>query len=216
MVVAGEASPVIAGHVYCTAIEGCQEVGDLARVAEWTAALEQWCTRQPGLLAFTGQCSVHRGQLMRLHGQWAGALAELDLACRRYEQVQSPDAAGAAAYERGEVLRLQGDHTAAEEAYADAADRGFDPQPGLMLLWVQRGRSGPARAALARLLDEARGPVQRSRLLPAAVEVLLACGGARGRQGTCRRAGRARRGLRLRGPARRRRGRARCPRAGGR
>ena len=38
-VIAGEASPVVAGHVYCTAIEGCQEISDFGRVAEWTAAL---------------------------------------------------------------------------------------------------------------------------------------------------------------------------------
>ena len=47
-VVAGEASPVIAGHVYCTAIEGCQEISDFGRVAEWTSALERWCAAQPG------------------------------------------------------------------------------------------------------------------------------------------------------------------------
>ena len=39
----GELSPVFAGHVYCTLIEGCQEVSDYGRVAEWTAALHAWC-----------------------------------------------------------------------------------------------------------------------------------------------------------------------------
>ncbi len=175
-VVAGETSPVIAGHVCCTAIEGCQEVGDLARVAEWTAALEQWCDRQPGLLAFTGQRSVHRGQLLRMQGRWTAAIAELELAIRRYEQVQAPDAVGVAAYERGEVLRLRGESAAAEDAYAGAADRGYEPQPGLSLLWAATGRSRAARGAVRRLLGETTGPVQRSRLLPAAVEVLLVCG----------------------------------------
>ena len=53
-VISGETSPFIAGHVYCTAIEGAQEISDFGRVAEWTAALERWCDAQPGLLAFTG------------------------------------------------------------------------------------------------------------------------------------------------------------------
>ena len=47
-VIAGEASPIIAGHVYCTAIEGCQEISDFARIAEWTSALERWCRRSRG------------------------------------------------------------------------------------------------------------------------------------------------------------------------
>lgn len=174
-VVAEETSPVFAGHVYCTAIEGCQEVGDVARMAEWTAALEQWCARQPGLLAFTGQCAVHRGQLMRLRGDWPGALEELALAARRYEQEHAPDAIGLAAYEAGEVRRLRGEHAAAEAAYERAADHGHEPQPGLALLWVSLGRTAAARSAVERLLDETSGPVQRARLLPSAVEVLLAC-----------------------------------------
>lgn len=128
-VVAGEASPVVAGHVFCTAIEGCQEISDFGRVAEWTAALERWCAAQPGLLAFTGQCAVHRGQLLRLHGEWQQALDEFEHATRRYQEVHSPDAAGLAAYEAGEVLRLRGDLDEADAAYERAADSGFDLQP---------------------------------------------------------------------------------------
>lgn len=175
-VIAGEASPVVAGHVYCTAIEGCQEISDFGRVAEWTAALERWCAAQPGLLTFTGQCAVHRGQLLRLHGEWQQALEEFEHATRRYQEVNAPDAAGLAAYEAGEVLRLRGDHAEADAAYERAADRGFDPQPGLALLWTSRGQGAAALAAVQRLLMEADGPVQRCRLLPAAVEVLLDAG----------------------------------------
>jgi DNA-binding CsgD family transcriptional regulator/tetratricopeptide (TPR) repeat protein len=175
-VIAGETSPIVAGHVYCTAIEGCQEISDFPRVAEWTAALERWCADQPGLLAFTGQCAVHRGQLLRLRGEWEPALAELELACRRYQEVDSPDAAGLALYEAAELRRLRGEHEAAEEAYQQAADHGFDPQPGLALLWLARDQPTAARSAVQRVLGEVHGPVQRCRLLPGAVEVLLGCG----------------------------------------
>ncbi|QBR92272.1 helix-turn-helix transcriptional regulator [Nocardioides euryhalodurans] len=174
-VVAGETSPIIAGHVYCTAIEGCQEISDFARMAEWTSALERWCAAQPGLLAFTGQCAVHRGQLLRQRGEWSAALDELELASRRYREVGSPDAAGLAAYEAGDVHRLRGDTDEADAAYQRAADHGFDPQPGLALLWLSRGRTEAARGAIDRLLAEG-GPVQRCRVLPAAVEVLVASG----------------------------------------
>ncbi|MGY0390829.1 LuxR C-terminal-related transcriptional regulator [Nocardioides sp. WG-D5] len=175
-VIAGEASPVVAGHVYCTAIEGCQEISDFGRVAEWTAALERWCAAQPGLLAFTGQCAVHRGQLLRLHGEWQRALEEFEHATRRYREVNAPDAVGLAAYEAGEVLRLRGEYAEAYAAYERAADSGFDPQPGLALLWSARGEGAAALAAIDRLLAETGGDVQRCRLLPAAVDVLVDAG----------------------------------------
>jgi DNA-binding CsgD family transcriptional regulator len=175
-VIAGETSPIVAGHVYCTAIEGCQEISDFGRVGEWTAALERWCSAQPGLLAFTGQCAVHRGQLMRLHGDWGRALDELALACRRYEEVGAPDAVGLAEFEAGEVMRLRGELDAADAAYQRAADHGFDPQPGLALLWLAKGQGTAALAAVDRLLAETGGPVQRCRLLPGAVDVLVAGG----------------------------------------
>jgi DNA-binding CsgD family transcriptional regulator len=177
-VVAGEASPIIAGHVYCAAIEGCQEISDFGRVAEWTAALERWCVAQPGLLAFTGQCAVHRGQLMRIRGEWSAALDEFEQASHRYRQLGSPDAAGLAAYEAGDVHRLRGDWEQADVAYRVAADHGYDPQPGLAMLWLARGQVVAARGAIDRLLAEAGGPVQRCRLLPAAVDVLVASGDA--------------------------------------
>jgi DNA-binding CsgD family transcriptional regulator len=175
-VIAGECSPVIAGHVFCTAIEGCQEISDFARMAEWTTALERWCAGQPGLLTFTGQCAVHRGQLLRQRGEWGLALDELELAAARYREVGSPPAAALSAYESGEVLRLRGDYVAAEAAYERAADAGFEPQPGLALLWLAKGDRTTALAAIERLQAEPGGPVQRCRILPAAVEVLLADG----------------------------------------
>jgi DNA-binding CsgD family transcriptional regulator len=175
-VIAGEASPFIAGNVYCTAIEGCQEVSDFGRVAEWTAALERWCDAQPGLLAFTGQCAVHRGQLMRLRGAWDDALREYSLAADRYLELGTPNAVGLTALETGDVLRLRGDLDGADAAYKQAADLGVDPQPGLAQLWLAAGRGTAALAAVERLLAEPGGPVQRCHLLPAAVEVLLAAG----------------------------------------
>lgn len=173
-VIAGEATPFISGHVFCTAIEGCQEISDFGRVAEWTTALEKWCDAQPGLLAFTGQCAVHRGQLLRLSGAWDEALREYARAAERYEQLGTHGAVGLTAIETGDVLRLRGDLDGADAAYQQAADLGVDPQPGLALLWLAAGRGTAALAAIERLLAESGGPVQRCHLLPAAIEVLLA------------------------------------------
>ncbi len=173
---AGEVSPIVFGHVYCTAIEGCQEIADLGRMTEWTSALHRWCAQQPGLVAFTGQCSVHRGQIMRSRGAWPEALEEFERAIERYRQMDSPDAVGLAEYERGDVYRLRGEYDAAERCYQASGERGYDPQPGLALLWLARGSGEAAAAAVRRLLGEAADPVHRSRLLPAAVDVLLATG----------------------------------------
>ncbi len=106
---AGEVTPVVFGDVYCAAIEGCQEIGDFGRVAEWTTALHRWCLSQPGLVAFTGQCSVHRGQLMRVHGAWPEALEEFERAIERYRLADSVAAIGLAECERGDVLRQRGE-----------------------------------------------------------------------------------------------------------
>jgi ATP/maltotriose-dependent transcriptional regulator MalT len=171
---AGEVSPIIAGMVYCSMIEACQEVSDFSRAASWTSALTRWCDAQPGLVPYTGQCSLHRGQIMRLRGAYDEALAEFALAQRRYQLEGTAAPAALALTEQGDVLRIRGRLDEAEEAYRRAAEFGFEPQPGLALSWLARGRTTAAVTAIHRLLAEAGGPVQRSRLLPAAVEILVA------------------------------------------
>jgi DNA-binding CsgD family transcriptional regulator len=173
---AGEVSPEIFGNVYCTAIEGCQQIAEFGRVAEWTSALHRWCAALPGLVTFTGQCSVHRGQVLRVRGAWTEALEEFERAVERYRLAQSMPAAGLAEAERGDVLRLRGDYGAADGAYQRASELGYDPQPGLALLWLATGRPDAAVGAVRRLLAEQPAPVQACGLLPAAVDVLLAVG----------------------------------------
>jgi DNA-binding CsgD family transcriptional regulator len=173
-VAAGEVSAIFAGNIYCSMIEGCQEIADFDRAARWTAALTTWCAEQPGLVPFTGQCAVHRGQIMRAQGAFDEALTEFDLSVRRYMADQTPGPAGLAMAERGDVLRIRGDLAEAQAAYDRSVTFGHDPQPGLTLLWLAQGRIEAAVAAIRRQLSEAGDPVHRSQLLPAAVDVLLA------------------------------------------
>ncbi|HEU5420437.1 MAG TPA: LuxR C-terminal-related transcriptional regulator [Streptosporangiaceae bacterium] len=175
-VLAGQVSVIFAGHVYCSMIEACQEIADFDRAARWTSALTTWCAEQPGLVPFTGQCAVHRGQIMAAQGAFSEALDEFDLAVQRYVADQTPDAAGLALAGRGDVLRIRGELAGARAAYDRAAGYGYEPQPGLALLWLAQGRTEAALAAVRRLLGEASDPVRRSQLLPAAMEVLLAAG----------------------------------------
>ena len=176
LVAAGEVSSIMAGRIYCTMIDACQEIDDIRRMTDWTRMLTQWCEQQPDLVQYTGQSSVHRAQIMRFQGAWAQALEELELAEERYESLGERDGMGDVYFERGEVLRLRGDAKAAAEAYDQADDQGRDPQPALALLWLAEGRVEAAVAVVRRLLDEVPDPVHRSRMLIAAVEVLTTAG----------------------------------------
>lgn len=175
-VVAGDVSPIVSGIVYCTTIEACVLLQDFGRMAEWTRALTSWCEAQPGLVAFTGQCAVHRGQLMRLRGAFADAVQEFERAAERYALGGGGPAVGLAHEERGDVLRLLGDLDGAAHAYEQALRHGSRSQPGQALLCSARGDRRGAVGMIRAVLDEVRDPVERNRLLPAAVDIMLAAG----------------------------------------
>jgi len=174
--VAGELSPPVTGTIYCGVIEVCQEVAELRRAREWTAALTSWCDSQPDLVTFTGQCLVHRAEILRLGGAWPQAVEAARRAAERLTEADDELAIGAASYQQGEAHRVLGEFEAAEAAYQRAGHRGREPQPGLALLRLAQGRTGAAGAAVRRALGETGDRLARARLLPAAVEILLAGG----------------------------------------
>src|SRR5438067_1405615 len=153
-VTAGEVSPVASGIVYCGVILACEDVYELRRAQEWTAALTRWCERQPELRAFTGRCRVHRAQLMRLRGAWPEALEETRRAEERFEDAMNRAAAAKGYYLRAEVHRLRGESRDAEAAYREASRLGLEPQPGLALLRLAQGNADAAAAALRRALAQ--------------------------------------------------------------
>lgn len=175
-VVAGDLPPYLAGNLYCSMIDACRRISELRRAHEWTVALTTWCDRQPDMYTFSGQCLVHRAEIMHLRGQWRQALAETKRACERFTQATDQYAVGTAWYRMGEIYRTQGAATEAEDAYRRAGEWGHDPQPGLALLRLAGGRIDAARSAVDRALAEATDRLRRAALLPAQVEIALAAG----------------------------------------
>ncbi len=173
-VTAGEVSPIIMGTVYCSVIEACYEIFDLRRAQEWTTALADWCAAQPEMVPYRGHCLVRRAEILQLHGEWPDALDEAQRACAWLADPPGQPAIGAAYYQRAELHRLRGEFADAEEAYRQASHFGRKPQPGLAQLRLAQGQVDTARAAICRVVDEARDRKTRSRVLGAYVEILLA------------------------------------------
>lgn len=175
-VLGDEVSPLLAGDIYCSVIEGCNEVYDLRRAHEWTVALTQWCEAQPDLVPYRGHCQVHRAEIMLRDGAWPGADDAASDAYARLTRPPPQPAAGSAAYLLADLRRLRGEYAGAEESYREASRWGREPQPGLALLRLAQGRTDTAVASIRRTLAQAADPAARPVVLAAAVEILLAAG----------------------------------------
>ena len=162
-----------AGDIYCAVIYECHRLADLNRMKTWFDAMEVW-RKGPQVSAswYGTTCEVHK---MDLHS-----------ATKDYHQVEQrlldaigalgdfPGTAGKGYYELGEIRRRKGDIDGARAAFATARDHNKDPQPGEALLRCHLGEDAAAATDLRMRMDAEQDDINRTRLLPAAVEIALA------------------------------------------
>jgi DNA-binding CsgD family transcriptional regulator len=173
-VAGGHVSPISSGVILCTVVGDAHLGFDLARVIEWTKVLDDWCRRQPELVAYSGQRHALRAALLLLHGAWAEASADAELALSRFRAGDYRAAFGAH-YHFADLQRLRGAFHSAAAAYRRAGETSWEPQPGLALLHLAEGRVQRAREEIRRSASAA-DLFTRRHLLRAVVDIEVAAG----------------------------------------
>lgn len=173
-VAAGYVAAVPVGVITCAAISDALLAFDLERAQVWTTFLKKWCSEQPQLVTFSGQCSALEAALLLIRGAWAEASTAVELAMSRF-RAGDYRAVWGAPYRLAELARLRGAFHSAEESYRRAGESGWEPQPGLSLLHLAVGRIQRAQDEIRRSAAGADPSTRRS-LLPAVVEIEVAAG----------------------------------------
>jgi DNA-binding NarL/FixJ family response regulator len=175
-VLADTVAPEFAGNIYCTIIAICEDLADIPRARQWTAATERWLESFSDAVMFHGVCRAHRVHLLATDGEWARAEAEAQQVVLELAELNN-DAIAEAEYQLGETHRLRGRTADARVAYDRAAARGRDPQPGAALMELAGGRTDQAWAAItATVAASSASPFRCARMLRAEVEIGLATG----------------------------------------
>ena len=184
--VSGELDSFLTGVVYCELVCALQALAQYDVAEEWTQAMEQW-RHGRAVGSIHGRCRVHRAEILRLRGFNAEAENEALLACEELRPYLRREF-GWPLTELGRVRLRMGDIDGAEQAFLDAHEAGWDPQPGLALVYLARGDVARAAESIRDALDHpARIPskelppntdLRRAPLLEAQVEIAIAAGDA--------------------------------------
>jgi len=182
--VSGELSPLLTGIVYCELVCALQALGQYDLAEEWTAAMERWRHGQPAG-SIHGRCRVHRAEILRLRGSYREAEQEALLACEELRPYLRREF-GWPLSELGRIRLRKGDIAGAEEAFRAVHEVGWDPQPGLALVYLAKGDVALAATSIQYALDHPlkipskefppNTELRRAPLLEAQVEVAIAAG----------------------------------------
>ncbi len=182
--VSGELDPVTTAILYCSTVCGFQGLAEYDRAEEWTDAMARWC-HQHATGGFHGVCRVHRAEILRLRGEWADAEVEAQEASKELRRYSRTDLGWASA-ELGQIRLRMGNLAGAEEAFLEAYELGWDPNPGLALLRLARGDAATAAGSIRDSLENQpqipsieappNTDLRRAPLLAAEVVIAVAAG----------------------------------------
>ena len=170
---AGELGPLATAEVFCEMVVSCIDAADFQRAAEWLDTAER-SGRQ--LVCFPGCCRVHRATVLRHRGEWPEAHRQARQARAEVAGVEVLHE-GMALTELGELHRCKGEVVLAEQAFSEAYEKGWPPQPGMALLRLRTGDVDGATSVIGRAVEWSTDePPALVRLLPAQVEIAIAAG----------------------------------------
>jgi ATP/maltotriose-dependent transcriptional regulator MalT len=149
---AGRVSPWVGGLVFCSVIWAYLHLGDHHRAGQWSDQFTRWCERH-GAYCYPALCRLHRGEVLALRGELASAEVEVTRA-REQLAVAGPFVEGDAWRVLGEIRLSRADLDGAEQAFREAYRLGWNPQPGLGLLFAARGEAESAVKQLERALAQ--------------------------------------------------------------
>jgi class 3 adenylate cyclase len=181
-VVSGELDHITTAILYCSTVCAWQGLAEYDRSDAWSKEMERWCARN-AVGPFNGLCRVHRVEVLRLRGEWEDAEQQA-LRAREELTPYSRFEVGWPLSELGLIRLRLGDLAAAEDAFLQAHELGWDSQPGLALVRLARGEVDAAASSIQDALDHPsdtpswevppRTELRRAPLLAAQVEIAIA------------------------------------------
>ncbi len=183
-IVSGEIDPLSTGFVYCELVCTLQALAQYDLAEQWTQAMERWRHGQP-VGSLHGRCRVHRAEILRLRGSNNEAEKEALLACEELRPFLRREF-GWPLTELGRIRLRKGDLEGAQQAFVEAHQAGWDPQPGLAMTYLAYGDATRAAASIRDALEHPskipskeqppNTELRRAPLLEAQVEIAVAAG----------------------------------------
>src|SRR3954451_150709 len=182
--VSGDLDPLSTGLVYCELVCALQGLAQYDVAEQWTEAMERWCQTN-AIGSLRGRCRVHRAEILRLRGACDEAEREALAACDELSPYLRREM-GWPLSELGRIRLRRGDLDGAEDALRAAHRVGWEPQPGLALVWLAQGDVATSAASVRDALEHPSlvpskelppdSDLQRAPLLEAQVEIEIATG----------------------------------------
>ena len=171
LLMSGEIDPLTTGMMYCELICAAQWLALHDRARDWTDVMDRWGRGGAAIGGIKGRCRVHRAELLRVTGPCDLAEQEALSACDELRPWMRREF-GWPLVELGNIRLRKGDLAGAEEAFVEAHEHAWSPQPGLAML---RLAQGDVDSAVALIADAVEHPVDTpSKEMPPFADLRLA------------------------------------------